>query len=193
MFYAVFEPPTCFVLQHYLFSGERIILEMISALRQVRDMMRRFGDIMLTLQLNKENLDRLLIAQGISARKLSEHLYVMRAPTYRTITGWLDGAGVAPRWREAIVIKFNANFGIFDSHGALYKIALVRHNMNRETLGHVLIRETITPAAISEWRSGGGIEPDKLMALANYLHVVPYTLLASETCNLLGAILGVTP
>lgn len=144
---------------------------------------------MLTLHIDKRSLDRILKTQRISARTLSQNLYIMRSPTKGTVTAWLEGGVVAPRWRLALVAAFHAD--IFNGDGSLQRSVFEQHGITREALGMVTIRETITASAISEWRGGGGIEPDMLFALANYLHVAPLSLLANETCELLKRIIGV--
>lgn len=145
---------------------------------------------MLTLQLNREVLDRVLTARGVNAKTLSEKLSVMRSPTYRTVTGWLDRMPVSPRWREAIAALLGSDQAeLFDESGRFSRSALDRRAVNRGTLSGVLIKETVSQAAVSEWRNGGGIEPDMLLALAHFLAVAPRSLLASETVSLINMIM----
>lgn len=145
---------------------------------------------MLTLHVDSEKLDRLLQAKNISSRMLSKHLRVLKAPTRRTINGWLGGEEVAPRWRQSIVDHFGLGLELFDSDGCFLK-NVGHFGVSADRLSRIKIYDSITPSAISEWRNGGGIEPDTLIALAGFLEVAPADLLDSETLIYLSILTGI--
>lgn len=138
---------------------------------------------MLLLRLDGDKLDRALSVRSLSANALAKRLIIHHRPSSRTITGWLAGEEVSPRWRQAIILYFKAGDYVFLGDGSLSKAAISTHNMNRETLSHVTTIEHVTRAAVTAWRNGGGIEPSKLKALAAFLGVTPYSLLDDECRN----------
>lgn len=135
---------------------------------------------MLTLHIDSDKFDRFLERKNISSRTLSKVLKVPKVPTKRTISSWFDGAEVAFRWQEAIRQHFGNSLEIFDQNGCLLSDVHAL-GVTREKLEFVRIYESITPSAISEWRKGGGIEPDTLFALVNFLEIRPIDLLHTET------------
>jgi hypothetical protein len=125
---------------------------------------------MIILQLDKEKLERELGRRNLSANQLSKNLTIRRKPTPRTLNTWEGGGFVSKRWRTAICKMCKLpEPELFDNVGYIRKLTLEAHHITREMLANVTVAEKISSACFTNWKSGGGIDPDNLFALANYL------------------------
>lgn len=145
---------------------------------------------MIILQLDKEKLERELGRRNLSANQLSKNLTIRRKPTKRTLDIWEGGGVVSTRWRCAIckMCRLPAS-ELFDSAGHIRKLTLEAHHITREMLANVTVAEKISGACFTNWKSGGGIDPDNLFALASYLEIPPVRLLSEQTQKLLCSIM----
>lgn len=149
---------------------------------------------MIILQIDKERFSRILRNSGMSANQLSQNLVICRHPTPRTLTTWMSGGVVASRWRPAICVSFRLEeTDLFDNVGHMHKSIMKMNDVTRNRLAKVTINESITRACVTNWKRGGGIEPDNLIALASFLGVAPVRLLSAQTEHLLQTLVGPTP
>lgn len=147
---------------------------------------------MLTLQIDPVKLDRFLSMRNITYKDISTNLVIEHRPSTGNVMSWLDRRPVALAWREAISTFFHCDQGdLFDSKGRFTKQAISNYNLNSRNLALVCVYESITPSAISEWRSGGGITYSKLIALARMLGVIPLHLLSTTTLHELSCVCGI--
>lgn len=149
---------------------------------------------MITLQLDPIHFETLLRVRGITANQLSHLLIIRHYPSPSVLNSWLHDGPVAARWRAAIARTFHiGEEELFDKTGCMYKAAMREHSVTERKLSAVSIEETVTRGAITNWKRGGGIEPDKLIALAELLDVQPASLLSTQTQDLIRRLLSHTP
>lgn len=149
---------------------------------------------MIGLKIDPEHFEMLLQARGITANQLSRLLVVRHYPSPNVLNTWLHDTPVASCWRAAIATAFRVSEDeLFDRAGCMYKDAICKHGITEHQLGAISIQETITRAAITNWKRGGGIEPDKLFALAELLDVQPARLLSTQTQEFLRRLVTYVP
>ncbi len=142
---------------------------------------------MLKLVLDPEKVRELLAKKKWSYDTIASQIKIVYQPTDRILEEWLRG-NVTLRWRVAVAEALNVS--VDDISPTKKKTAArILKNVPIDKLRSVKVADAgITRAAIGSWIDGGGIDIERLLAVAKLFDVAPHELLSQETKDLLAAL-----
>lgn len=142
---------------------------------------------MLKLVLDPEKVRELLAKKQWSYDTIASQIKIVYQPTDRILEEWLRG-NVTLRWRVAVAEALNVSVDDISPTKKKTAARLLK-NVPIEKLRSVKVADAgITRAAIGSWIDGGGIDIERLLAVAKLFGVSPHELLSNETKNLLAAL-----